>query len=269
VDVTSPRAERRPLARGGLGAWVDAVHAMAEADLRFRYGRGSGRLLKWLLDPYALVGVYLILVTFVLHRAGPAPGLSLACSVVPFQLVIATVTNATGAIHARKSIILNMRFDRTLIPIATVLTEIAAFAASLSLIVVMMIVYRVTPTVHILWFPVVLAVTVLVALGFAFPAAIFGLWFRELRNLALSVVRTLYFVAPGLVPLSNTGGTAYQILKLNPMTGLFESYRAIFVFHRSPHAWELLYPSLFALVLLAIGIPLYRAEQGQFAKVVE
>ena len=46
---------------------------------------------------------------------------------------------ATGAIQARKSIILNMRFDRTLIPIATVLTEIAAFAASLTVIVVMML----------------------------------------------------------------------------------------------------------------------------------
>jgi ABC-type polysaccharide/polyol phosphate export permease len=248
---------------------METVFAMAQADLRFRYGRGSGRLLKWLLDPYALVGVYLLLVTFVLHRAGRAPGLSLACAVVPFQLVVATVTNATGAIHARRSIILNMAFDRVTIPLATVVTESAAFAASLSLIALMMIVYGVAPTVQILWLPVVLAITIVLALGFAFPAALFGLWFRELRNFALSVVRTLFFLAPGLVPLSTTHGTAYDVLRLNPMTGVFESYRAVLLVGRPPRAWELLYPLAFAALLLAIGVPLYRREQTQFAKVVE
>ena len=268
VDATSTRAPH-PAPAAGFAAWVDRVAAMTVADLQFRYGRGRGRLFKWLLDPYALVGVYLLLVTFVLHRAGKAPGLSLACAVIPFQLVIATVTNATGAIQARRSIILNMSFDRMLIPIAAVVTETAAFTASLTLLVLMMVVYLVGPTIYMLLFPVVLLVTILLALGFAFPSALFGLWFRELRNLALSVIRTLFFLAPGLVPLSNTGSTAYYILQLNPLTGLFESYRAVLLFGEAPTAWELLYPTCFALVLLLIFVPLYRSEQSQFAKVVE
>jgi ABC-type polysaccharide/polyol phosphate export permease len=265
----STRAPSHLAPAAGFAAWIDRVAAMTIADLQFRYGRGRGRLFKWLLDPYALVGVYLLLVTFVLHRAGKAPGLSLACAVVPFQLVIATVTNATGAIQARRSIILNMSFDRMLIPIAAVVTETAAFTASLSLIVLMMVVYAVGPTVYLLLFPVVLLVTIVLALGFAFPSALFGLWFRELRNLALSVVRTLFFLAPGLVPLSNTDSTAYHILQLNPLTGLFEAYRAVLLFGEAPSAWELLYPTFFAVVLLGIFIPLYRSEQSQFAKVVE
>ena len=44
------------------------------SDLRARYGRGGLRSLKWLLDPYAAAGVYLILIAFVLHRHGAAPG---------------------------------------------------------------------------------------------------------------------------------------------------------------------------------------------------
>lgn len=249
--------------------WTDRAAAMATADLQMRYGRGKGRLLKWLLDPYALVGVYLLLVTFVLHRTGPAPGLSLACSVVPFQLIMSTVTNTTGAVQARRSIILNMSFDRMLIPIAAVVTETAAFGASLSLLAVMMVAYGVHPTPEILWLPVVILITILLAAGFAFPATLFGLWFRELRNLALSVVRTLYFLAPGLVSLSNTSGTSYQILRLNPLTGLFESYRAVLLFGQAPAARDLLYPAFFAVLLLAVFVPLYRREQTQFAKVVE
>ena len=68
------------------------------ADLKVRYGRGGARLIKWIADPFALVGMYLVLVTLVLDRPGEAPGLSLACAVVPFQLVMATVANAMGAV---------------------------------------------------------------------------------------------------------------------------------------------------------------------------
>ena len=55
------------------------------------------RLVKWIADPFALVGVYLVLVTLVLDRPGEAPGLSLACAVIPFQLFTTTIVNALSA----------------------------------------------------------------------------------------------------------------------------------------------------------------------------
>lgn len=66
-------------------------------DLRARYGRGGWQLVKWLFDPFALVGVYLLLVTFILRRGGEALGLSVSCAVIPFQLVMMSIVNAMGA----------------------------------------------------------------------------------------------------------------------------------------------------------------------------
>ncbi len=36
---------------------------LAVSDLRIRYGRGGLRAVKWFLDPFAALGVYLVLVT--------------------------------------------------------------------------------------------------------------------------------------------------------------------------------------------------------------
>ena len=72
---------------------ADILLALTKSDLRARYGRGPWQLLKWLVDPFALVGIYLLLVTFILRRPGEAPGLSLACAVIPFQLVMMTIVN--------------------------------------------------------------------------------------------------------------------------------------------------------------------------------
>jgi lipopolysaccharide transport system permease protein len=247
----------------------DVLLSLTEADLRARYGRGGGRFAKWLLDPFALAGVYLLLVTFVLDRGGPAPGLSLACAILPFQLVMSTVTNSMIAITTRRSIVLNMSFQRLLIPVATTLTETVAFIAGLSLPAMMMIIYGVSPTWALLVLPLVILVTVFFAGAVAYPASIFGLWFRDLRQFAISFVRTLFFLAPGLIALNQVGGTAARLLRLNPFTGLFEAYRDVILYGRIPAAWELLYPTGIAVVLLAVFLPIYRSEQRQFAKVVE
>jgi ABC-type polysaccharide/polyol phosphate export permease len=119
------------------------------------------------------------------------------------------------------------------------------------------------------WLPLVVAANIFFALGLAYPASLFGLWFRDLRNFGISFVRTLFFLAPGLVPLSQIPGGAHEWLRLNPLTGIFESYRAVLLFGEAPAAWELLYPAACAFVLLVMFVPLYNHEQRQFAKVVE
>jgi lipopolysaccharide transport system permease protein len=243
--------------------------ALTLSDLLARYGRGPWGVAKWLLDPFALVGVYLVLVTFVLNRGGSTPGLSLACAVIPFQLVMSTVLSAMGAVDLRRSIIINMRFPILLIPVSVLLTATVAFVGSLVLFPLMMAAYKVAPDVSILWLPFVLATNVLLALGLSFPASLFGLWFRDLRVVAVSLVRTAFFVAPGLVALKEIPGRAGELLRLNPLTGLFESYRDIFLFHQRPAAWQLLYPVMVALLLLVVFVPTYRREQRHFAKVVE
>jgi homopolymeric O-antigen transport system permease protein len=248
---------------------LDVLISLTLSDLKVRYGRGGWRLVKWIADPFALVGVYLVLVTLVLDRPGEAPGLSLACAVIPFQLFATTVVNAMSAVAARRSIVLNMGFNRTLLPLSGALTETVAFGASLLLLALMMVIYGVAPTPSILWLPVVIAATLLLSVGVSYPAALLGIWMPDIGYLVNSFVRVLFFIAPGLVPLSQIHGTAHDLLLINPMTGLFESYRDVLLYGDTPGAFELLYPAALGLALLVAFVPLFRSEQREFAKVME
>lgn len=263
------------LLRGGtrnaaqsLVRWADLLRALTEADLRFRYGRGPGRFARWLLEPFALVGVYLVLVTFVLNRPGIAPGLSLAAAIVPFQVVILTVANAMEAVEVRRPIVLNMAFERKLIPISSALTESASFSASFLLVVVMMAAYQIAPTAALAWLPLVVLVNLYLAVAAAYAASLLGLWLHEFKPFLLSFVRMLFFLGPGLVPLSETSSDVRELLRVNPLTGLFESYRDVFLYGRAPAAWQLLYPFAIASLILLLFVPLYWSEQRHFAKVV-
>ena len=185
-----------------------------------------------------------------------------------FQLVMMTVVNALGAVQLRGSIILNMAFERVLIPVSAALTETLAFGASLLLLALMMAIYGIAPTLAVLWLPLVLAANIVLAVACAYAASLLGLWFPDLRSFAISFVRALFFLAPGLVPLSEIGGRAHDLFRLNPLSGLFEAYRAALLYGHRPAAWQLLYPVLFAAALLLVLVPVYRREQQQFAKVL-
>ena len=258
-----------PAPQPSLRRTLELLFSLAESDLRARYGRGPWRLVKWLLDPFAVAGVYLVLVAVLLERPGRAPGLSIACAIVPFQILMMIVVNGQNAVQVRRSIILNMAFPRSLIPVAAVLTEALSFLASLVLLALMMGLYGIALTVSVLWLPLVLAMNLALASAIAYPASLVGVWIPDLRPFVVSFVRTLFFLAPGLIALDQIGGTAHDLIKLNPMTGLFEGYRSVLLYGHAPAAWELLYPLAVAALMLAVFVPIYRREQKQFAKVVE
>jgi ABC-type polysaccharide/polyol phosphate export permease len=233
----------------------DVIAALTRSDLKLRYGRGRLTMIKWLLDPFAAVGVYLLLVAFVLDRQGTAIGLSIACAVVPFQLVMMTIINALRAVDMRRSVITNMAFDKSLIPVASMCTEAIGFAAALVLLAILML-------------PVVILVTLFFATACAFPAALVGLWAPELTPFIMSVARATYFLAPGLIALRNVYGHTHDLLILNPLTGLFEGFRDCLLYGQAPQWWELVYPTAFAAVMIAVLYPLWRREAPHFAKVL-
>lgn len=204
--------------------------------------------------------------TVVLDRGGRAPGLSLACAILPFQLVMLSVINAMSALVVRRSIVTNMRFERTLLPLAAVCTEALAMAGSLVLFVALMVVYGVAPTLSILWLAPALVLTLALAVSFAYVAALVGLYHPELRPLGVSLMRALFFLAPGLVALDQIGAGADWI-HLNPFSGLFETWRHALL-GGAPEAWMLLVPAVCAALVLAVALPLYRRDEAHFPKVL-
>jgi len=247
---------------------IEVIGALTRSDLKVRYGRGRLSTIKWLLDPFAAVGVYLLLVAFVLDRPGHAVGLSIACAVVPFQLVMMTIINALRAIDLRRSVITNMAFDKSLIPVASMCTEAVGFSACFVLLALLMTTYGVAPTPWILMLPLVVLVTLFFATACAFPAALIGLWMPELAPFVMSAARATYFVAPGLISLSHIYGHTHDLLIFNPLTGLFEGFRDALLYGRAPQWWELAYPTAFGMLLIAVIYPLWRRDAPHFAKVV-
>lgn len=254
--------DRASLARG-----LHVLVALARSDLRIRYGRGLWQVVNWFVTPFFLVGVYVVL-RVILDRSGEAIGLSIACAVVPFQIILLSSISAMSAVSLREPILLNRRFELMLIPPSAVLTEALAFVTSFVLFPMMMLFYGVAPTAALLWLPLVVLATVILAIGASWPAALFGVWAPNISVFASQVLRIAFFASPGLVALSEVSEGVRNWIVFNPLTGLFESFRDVFINGDAPAIWQLAYPIGVGLALMAIFVPLYRREQRHFAKLV-
>jgi lipopolysaccharide transport system permease protein len=246
----------------------DVLRALTRSDIKMRYGRGPWRRLKWIADPIAALGVYLLLIAFVIDAEGRAVGLSLACAVVPFQLIMMTMVNALRAVELRKAIVGNMSFPRILIPVSSAMTESVGFIGCLFLIPVTAAAHGVAPTWAVLFLPLMMAVTFLLAVALAYPATLLGIWMPELSPFAVSAVRTLFFLAPGLIALREIYGLTDDLIVLNPVTGIFEGWRSCLLYGVAPDPWEVLVPLGYAALIAAIFVPLFRREQKHFAKLL-
>jgi ABC-type polysaccharide/polyol phosphate export permease len=149
-----------------------------------------------------------------------------------------------------------------------VATESAGSAASLLMLPAMMIAYGVAVTPAVLWVVVALAVAITLAAALAYPAALIGIWWPEYQGLAISLVRTMFFLAPGLIALDEIVGTTRDLMPFNPLTGIFEAFRDAFIYGQAPALWELGVPLLAAALLFAIFLPVYAREQAALAKLV-
>ena len=94
---------------------------LTTAQLRDRFGRGHWQWIKWLVDPYAATGVYMLFVAFIVGRDSGPDGLIVACAVIPFQLVLQAVLTGLKIVNDRESLIQNLAFPRELLPVAVTL----------------------------------------------------------------------------------------------------------------------------------------------------
>ena len=252
---------------GRLRRRADVLVALTRSDLKIRYGRGYWQLVNWFVNPFAQVGIY-VLLRLVLSREARTAPLSVACAVVPFQILVLTVESSMSAVSLREPVLLNRWFDRVLMAPSTVMTESVAFGASFALFPITMVIGGVAPGWHLLWLPVVMAVNLLLALGLAWPATLLGTWYPSLRVIASQVVRILFFAASGIIALREMSPDVARWVRLNPLTGLFESYRRTLLYNEPLSLAEIGYPAAVGLALTLLFAPVFRREQRHFAKLV-
>jgi lipopolysaccharide transport system permease protein len=189
-------------------------------------------------------------------------------ALLPWMYFAASLQNATNTIVENQRVITKVYFPRLALPLSAVLSGLVDFAASFLLFVVMLIYYRIHPTLAILWLPFFLLLAVLTALGVGLWLSALNAIYRDIRYVVPFLIQFWLFASPVAYPSFLVPAKWRWLYALNPMVGVIEGFRWCMAGMGSPPRQLLLVSSAIVAILVLSGIAYFQKMETTIADVV-
>jgi ABC-type polysaccharide/polyol phosphate export permease len=270
-QVRKASAKRQVTARAYLRElWTrkDLIRVLASRELKSQYEMNVIGFAWWLAEPLTLTLIYVIVIDFILGSSEPAFPLFVLCALLPFKWFASGLTGSMGTVRLNGQLVTDVYFPRALLPLVENVVGLAHFGIGLAIIPIFMGVYGIAPTIHLLWLPLVMLAQFVLILAFAYPLSVWGLYYRNVQNLSGNILRLWFYLSPGIWSLDRIDKPwIVNIVKLNPLTGLFTSYRGAILKGHAP-GWDLAYSFGLGVVVLVWGFRYFIRREAQFGKLV-
>ena len=260
---------------GDLRALVDRRELLltfASRDLRARY-KGSALGFAWnFLNTLLQLVVFWILFGVLLQsRPLTATGekpfpIFLFVGLLPWTFFATSLSGGAASIVANGSIVKKVRLPVQLLPAASVLSALGNYLLSLLILFAVLALVGPRHPEGLLYLPVLIAVEVLLALGFAYLLAALNVFFRDVEHILGIALLAWYFLTPILFPIAIVADRPREqaLLYLNPMTSLIVGYQRALL-DGLPPEWETLaYTTAFAAAAFVAGFAYFHRAKDEF-----
>lgn len=255
---------------GDLWHYRELLFFLTWRDVKVRYKQSILGLSWVVIQPVVVMIIFSLIFGQFAHLPSngiPYPIFTFA-ALLPWLLFSGSLSRAGSSLVQNSSLITKVYFPRLLVPLAAVLAGLVDFAVSLSVLLVLMIGYRITPGWQLLALPAATLLATLAALGFGVWLSALNVQFRDVQFVLPWFVQVLFFLSPiaystQLIP----GGRAQLLYALNPMVGVIEMFRWS-LFGGAPPNQFLVAAIVVTVVVLVTGLFYFRRMERTFADVV-
>jgi lipopolysaccharide transport system permease protein len=218
------------------------IQAMVARELKARY-RGSVLGFFWsFINPLLLLLVYTFVFSYVLPARQPnlSPyALFLFCGILPWTWFSSSILESANVLISGGNLIKKVLFPAEVLPIVTVLANMAHFFLGLPILVGFLIYYRAPLQFsELIWFPVVVLVQLILTLGIALIVSALTVHFRDLKDILSNLVTFWFFATPIIYSMQDAPAIAKRFLNANPFTHLAISYQEILFYPGNFGHWK-------------------------------
>lgn len=264
-------------------SYRELVLALALKNIIVRYKQAYFGLALAILRPLMLMLIFSLVRSFVGIDTGsniPYPILTFA-ALLPWILFQEATSESINSVVGNAALIKKIYFPREVFPLTAVVTKVIELGINLAILALMMAWYRMVPTPHILWVPLILAYTILVSLCIGFAGAALNVYYRDVASMLPVGLQIMMYASPVIYPLSlvkqkllvqHSAGAWSEILYIvytvNPLAGIIDAFQRS-LFYGQPPDFVSLWPGL---VVTLIALPLshwyFKQTESYFADVI-
>lgn len=224
----------------------------------------------WLIiHPLVMVAIYAFVLSAVLSAKFDgidndyAYAIYLTSGILAWTLFNDTLLRCLDLFVGNGDLLKKMRVPKVTLPMITAGTVLANNALLFITIIVIFAFLGHTPTLVVLWVPVITAVLVLFALGLGLVFGVLNVFFRDLAQLVPVVLQFLFWFTPIVYPLAIIPEGMRPLLQFNPMYPLVTAYHDVLAYQRPPDLIALGVLALIGAALLVLGLWLVRKASAE------
>ena len=245
----------------------ELLYQMTRRDLLLRYKQTVMGFGWAIFMPLVNTAVFSVIFTRVapLEMDMPYP-LFAYCGLLCWNFSASSFRFAVTSLTSNSSLVTKVYFPREIFPISAVAVSVIDFAVGSTVLIALMIYYRVMPTAALLALPWVLVTHLLFTLSVSLVLAMANLFYRDVKYLFELVLTIWMFMSAVLYPVSQVGGVAGKIMAFNPMTPILEAYRDVLLRGRLPDPVPFLITTVGSALLLVIAWVIFHRAEYEFAE---
>jgi ABC-type polysaccharide/polyol phosphate export permease len=174
---------------------------------------------------------------------------------------------STGAIADNGPLLKSVFFPRAILPIATVLFNLAQYLLMAAVFLpIMLVVFRVPPSAPMLAYPVFLSLQVIFTIGVALILATGTTFFRDVRHLLEVGLAVLFWTTPIVYELHQVPARFRLLVLASPASSFVVAYKEIFFYRRWPEPAVWMFAVGYATIAFTVGAALLLAYEDRFAE---
>jgi len=189
-------------------------------------------------------------------------------ALVPWTFFAHGLTMSSNSLVGSANLIKKVYFSRMVIPISSVTSGAVDFVLAFSVLLGMMVFYKIIPTVNVIWLPFLLVLAFVTALGVGLWFSAMNVQFRDVRYTVPFMTQFWLFATPIAYPSSLLSEPWRTIYGINPMVGVVEGFRWALLGTDTAPGPVIVASSLAALIILITGAFYFRRMEKTFADVV-
>lgn len=269
AETATASADIQPFAKTELDKNRFILKQLVTKDFKRKYRRSVLGIAWSVLNPLMMMIVMSVVFSFVFRADIENYPLYLILGNITFSFMSESTSQALMSFIDAAPLLKKVRVSRFVFPVQKVLFALVNFTFSLVAVALVMLWFRVVPTWHIIWLPVCLFLLVLFCSGIGLIVGSLAVFFRDVVHL-WSVILTAWtyltpiFWVPTQLAANGAPTWVMSIVELNPMYGFVTFMRDIFLWNQNPSMQTLGLCVIWALVMLGVGILVFRKTQHKF-----
>jgi lipopolysaccharide transport system permease protein len=270
LTVIEPRRGWSGLGLPELWAHRQLLLFFVWRDLKVRYKQTALGAAWAVLQPFLTMVIFSVFfgrLAKVPSDNIPYPLFSYA-ALVPWTFFANGLTQGAQRVVTSANLVRRVYFPRLVLPISSVMAGIVDMGIAFVMLLAMMVFYRTTPTVNVIFLPLLALLAVVSCLGAVFWLSAMNVQFRDVRYAVPFLVQIWMFATPVAYPSSMLHDPWLTLFAINPMVGVVEGFRWALLGTDTAPGPVIAVSTLAAVALLVSGAFYFRRMERSFADVV-